>query len=374
MSAPHVVHVFPAFSTGGPEVRTCTLINALGGEFHHTVVALNGDLTGASRLAQASQVNLVTPDVRPTPVNLLAFGRLLRRLDPDLLITYGWGGTDALFAAWLQRIRPILHIEDGFLPDEAHGQKPGRRLARRLAFRLAWALLVPSRTLERIAVDSWRLPASSVRFVPNGIDLSRFAPATPAMREQARAALGIPPSALVVGTVGMLRPDKNHARLMRAFNAACAGTDARLVLVGAGDCRSDLEAQARALGCSDRVVFTGAVIDPAPCYRAFDVFALSSDTEQMPLSVLEAMATGLPVLSTAVGDVKDLLGEQPATCLVSPDDEQAYADSLRTLTSNAELRRTSGERNRRRVADQFGQDVMVQRYREIYLNAIRGLR
>ena len=104
MSAPHVVHVFPAFSTGGPEVRTCTLINALGDEFRHTVVSLNGDTTGASRLAKPDWIRQVVPDVALGPTTLLAFGRQLRHLSPGLLITYGWGGTDALFAALLQRI------------------------------------------------------------------------------------------------------------------------------------------------------------------------------------------------------------------------------------------------------------------------------
>ena len=371
MSAPHVVHVFPAFSTGGPEVRTCTLINALGDQFRHTVVALNGDVTGASRLARPDLVDLITPDVLLKPTTLPAFGRQLRRLGPDLLITYGWGGTDALFAAGLRRIKPVLHIEDGFLPDEAHGQKRARLLARRLAFRLAHALIVPSRTLQRIATTTWGLPERSVRYVPNGIDLSRFAPGTPVTRDQSRATLGISPASMVVGTVAMLRPDKNHARMIRAFCAACAGMDARLVLVGAGECRSDLEALARSLGCADRVIFTGAVTDPAACYRAFDVFALSSDTEQMPLSVLEAMATGLPVMSTDVGDVRDMLGDGAAGFLASRSGTDAYVTVMRSLAVNPDLRQVASEHNRRRVVEQFGQDVMVQRYRDIFLEALR---
>lgn len=372
MSAPHVVHVFPAFSTGGPEVRTCTLMNALGDEFRHTVVALNGDTTGVSRLAHPDWVTLVAPDVVLGPTTLLAFGRQLRRLRPDLLITYGWGGTDALFAAVLQRIKPALHIEDGFLPDEAQGQKPARLMARTLAFRVPRALVVPSRTLERIATNAWRLPPTSVRFIPNGIDLARFSPATPELRDRARASLGIPRSSIVVGTVAMLRPDKNHARMLRAFAAASADLDARLVLVGAGECRADLEAVAQSLGCGDRVVFTGTLTDPASAYRAFDAFALSSDTEQMPLSVLEAMATGLPVMSTDVGDVREMLEDEASGLIVPLDGDEAYVDAMRRLLTNGEMRRSTGERNRRRVVQQFSQDVMVGRYRDIFHETMRG--
>jgi glycosyltransferase involved in cell wall biosynthesis len=372
MTAPHVVHVFPAFSTGGPEVRTCTLINALGDEFRHTVVALNGDTTGVSRLSRPDRITLVPPDVALGPTTLLPFGRQLRHLAPDLLITYGWGGTDALFAALLQRIKRAVHIEDGFLPDEAQGQKPARLVARSLAFRVPHALIVPSRTLERIATSTWRLPAASVRYIPNGIDLDRFVPATPDTRAQARAALGIPLTSTVVGTVAMLRPDKNHARMLRAFSTASAGLDARLVLVGAGDCRPDLEALARSLGCAERVVFTGAITDPAYSYRAFDVFALSSDTEQMPISVLEAMATGLPVMSTDVGDVRDMLGDGAGGVIGPLGDDDAYVTIMRRLMANAELRRSAGESHRRRVAEQFGQDLMVQRYRDAFHEAMRG--
>ena len=372
MSAPHVVHVFPAFSTGGPEVRTCTLINALGDEFRHTVISLNGDTTGTSRLARPERIRQVAPDVALGPTSLLAFGRQVRHLAPDLLITYGWGGTDALFAALLQRIKPTLHIEDGFLPDEAQGQKPARLVARSLAFRVAHSLIVPSRTLERIATSTWRLPAASVRFIPNGIDLARFAPATAETRAKSRGALGIPLTSTVVGTVAMLRPDKNHARMLRAFSTAAAGLDARIVLVGAGDCRPDLEALAQSLGCADRVVFTGAITDPAACYQAFNVFALSSDTEQMPLSVLEAMATGLPVMSTDVGDVRDMLGDEAAGVIAPLDADDAYADIMRALLTNPELRRSAGAGNRRRVVEQFGQDVMVGRYRDIFQEALRG--
>ena len=372
MSAPHVVHVFPAFSTGGPEVRTCTLINALGDEFRHTVVSLNGDTTGASRLARPDRIRQAMPDVALGPTTLLAFGRQLRHLSPELLITYGWGGTDALFAALLQRIKPVLHIEDGFLPDEAQGQKPARLMARSLAFRVPRSLIVPSRTLERIATGTWRLPASSVRFIPNGIDLARFAPATAETRAQSRATLGIPMTSTVIGTVAMLRPDKNHARMLRAFSTASSGLDAWLVFVGAGECRSDLEALAQSLGCGDRVVFTGAVTDPAACYQAFDAFALSSDTEQMPLSVLEAMATGLVVMSTDVGDVRDMLGDEAAGVIAPLDADDAYADIMRALLTNPELRRSAGAGNRRRVVEQFGQDVMVGRYRDIFHETLRG--
>jgi glycosyltransferase involved in cell wall biosynthesis len=134
----------------------------------------------------------------------------------------------------------------------------------------------------------------------------------------------------VIGTVAMLRPDKNHARMLRAFSTASSGQDAWLVLVGAGECRSDLEALAQSRSAAPtRVVFTGPSPDPAACYQAFDAFALSSDTEQMPLSVLEAMATGLRVMSTDVGDVRDMLGDEAAGVI-------APLDAVTTMSTSCE--------------------------------------
>ena len=122
-----------------------------------------------------------------------------------------------------------------------------------------------------------------MHYVPNGIDLDRFAAGE-------RAPTGEP----VIGTITGLRREKNLTRLLRAFRQVADTTPARLIIAGDGSERATLEAQAAELGLGQRVQFTGHLDDPAPLYRSIDVFALSSDTEQMPLSVLEAMAACLP--------------------------------------------------------------------------------
>ena len=194
------------------------------------------------------------------------------------------------------RIARHVHIEDGFGPEERDRQTPRRVLIRRLVLARSTVVL-PSRNLQRIATTIWRLPPARVRYIPNGIDLERFA----AARTRRRAA-NTPP---VIGTVAALRAEKNLARLLRAF--AAVDQPARLVIVGDGPERPALEAWRASLGLAERVEFAGHIDDPAPIYAGFDVFALSSDTEQMPLSVIEAMAAGLPVATTDVGDVRAML-------------------------------------------------------------------
>ena len=149
--------------------------------------------------------------------------------------------------------------------------------------------MLPSRNLVRIATRDLEAAARVIRYVPNGIDLARFA------TDGAQRGAGEP----VIGTVAALREEKNIARLCsRAFALLPSG---RLVIVGDGPERPALEALAASLGVADRVEFAGHHQDTPAFYARFDIFALSSDTEQMPLSVIEAMASGLPVVATDGG-------------------------------------------------------------------------
>jgi glycosyltransferase involved in cell wall biosynthesis len=150
---------------------------------------------------------------------------------------------------------------------------------------------------------------------------------------------------VVIGTVAALRPRKNIARLIRALASACRWVPARLVIVGDGPERPALEALAAAEGIGGKVEFAGHRADPAALYAGFDIFALSSDTEQMPLSVLEAMASGLPVAATDVGDVADMLDAANRRYVVAHEDG-ALADALAALAARSDLRAALGAANR----------------------------
>jgi glycosyltransferase involved in cell wall biosynthesis len=373
---PHLVHVFPAFSTGGPEVRTALLMNAVNGDFRHSVVALNGDFSGHTRLRYPEAVRFVPGPPRGRSAGyLFGLARLLRSLRPDLVLTYGWGGLDAVPAARLGGVRRVLHTEDGFLPDEALGQKWPRLLARRVLLRGAARLVCPSRTLLRIAAGDWWLPPEKVCYIPNGVDCARFAPATPEARDVVRRQFGCSPEEVVVGTVGQLRAEKNHERLLRAFARAAAGRPAKLLLVGDGPLRPELERRAHELGLAGRVVFTGVLTDPAECYRALDVFALSSDTEQMPIAVLEAMATGLPVVSTDVGDVRVMVSPENCRFVVPRGDDERYAAALAGLLADRAVWPALGQANREKCLREYSMETMVRAYVRLYRESLpRGLR
>ncbi len=191
--------------------------------------------------------------------------------------------------------------------------------------------------------------------LPNGVDLARFAAA--GLRE------GVQP--VVIGTVAALRPEKNIARLIRALALLPAAVPARLVIVGDGPERAALEALAAAEGVGGQVEFVGHRTDPAPLYAGFDIFALSSDTEQMPLSVLEAMASGLPVAATDVGDVATMLDAANRPYVVAREDA-ALAAALASLAKRHDLRVALGGANRARAKVEFSEEGMVAAWADLF--------
>jgi glycosyltransferase involved in cell wall biosynthesis len=349
-AAPLIVHVFPGFGVGGAQVRFAAIANHFGDAFRHRVVALDGNLACRHRLRADLAIDFpaIAAPKQATLGNVRAFRRQLKAWRPDLLVTHNWGAIEWAMANLPPLVRH-LHIEDGFGPEERERQLPRRALLRRLVLSRSQVVL-PSRTLERIAATVWRLPRRRLRTIPNGVDLTRFSAAAPQRPADAP---------LVVGTVAALRPEKNLARLLRAF-AMLAGAP-HLVIVGDGPERPALTGLAAALGLQDRVRFIGHVDDPASYYAEFDVFALSSDTEQMPLSVLEAMAAALPVATTDVGDVRSMVA---ATNLpfVRELYESALADALGTLLAAPDLRRRIGSDNRAKARAAFDQAQMFRAY------------
>lgn len=352
MTAPLLLHVFPSFAIGGAQVRFAAVANHFGREYRHAVIAMDGNLACRERLDPGLDVAFPDPGLRKgdTRGNLRRIRAFLRALRPAAMVTSNWGSIEWALANLVPVVRHV-HMEDGFGPDERAGQLPRRVWTRRLALRRSLVML-PSRTLLRIAAEQWRLPPRRLRYVPNGVDLGRFAP-------HGRAWDAVP----TIGTVAALRAEKNLGRLLRAFAAVDA--PARLVVVGDGPERPALERLAAELGIADRVRFAGHVAAPAAEYAGFDLFALSSDTEQMPLSVLEAMAAGLPIAATDVGDVRAMLEDANGPFVVAKDDA-ALAGAMLALLSGPDAARRLGAANRAKAERDYGEAAMFRSYAALF--------
>ena len=355
----HLLHVFPTFAVGGSQMRFAQLVRLHGPRYRHTVIALDGNFDMASRLTDvALDCRTLQFDKRNPVASWRLFGKTLRAITPDVLLTYNWG---AIEWALVNRMGPALHhvhVEDGFGPEEAVTQLRRRVWTRRLALAGAGTTVVlPSRNLERIALDVWSLPKARVRYIPNGVDCARFA-APP------RPAAGGPTA---IGTVASLRREKNIARLIDAFAGIApqrAPGALELIIVGDGAERPALEALARQRAVAGQVRFAGQSNQPETWLAQMDIFALSSDTEQMPLSLLEAMAAGRAVVATDVGDVAQMVSAENQKYVV-PARDADFAAALALLIDDPSARQALGLANQKKARETFDQDVMAARYAQI---------
>ena len=364
----HLLHVFPTFDLGGAQTRVVTLANALGGRYRHTVFALDGKF-GAARLFDAGlRCDLETLALAPSGSlhlgNVMKARGLLRKLRPDLLLTYNWGSIEWALANWLRPICRHIHGEDGFGPDESPLRQLRRRvIMRRIALHRCAHVIVPSHTLYDLATQLWRLSPAQVMYLPNGIDCTRFDRPPDA---GLLAEIGVPDGVPVIGTVAALRPEKNLLRLVTEFAQLPPALGAWLLIVGDGPQRDMLAAAAAQLGIADRVAFAGAVMAPERLIGRFDVFALSSNTEQMPYSVLEAMASGRAIAATDVGDVKRMVAAENAPFVVPADEEHALTTALGALLADEARRTRIGNANRERVRAEYALETMIRRYDALF--------
>lgn len=367
-----VLHLHSSFNPGGKELRCVQLINAFGARAEHTIVSAMPDAMEATRRIMPGirwQAGDRFPSLqgKPTPRRLIGLAGAMA--DYDLVLTYNFGAMDAVLAhtlfAKILRLPPLVHHEDGFNQDEALSLKPSRNWYRRIALGRASALVVCSQRLESIACDVWQQPEAKVHRIPNGIRTAAYA-ARP--RPDALPRVIKREGELWLGTLAGLRPVKNLARLVRAF--ACLPEPWQLVIAGEGPEREAIREEALRLDIAHRVHLPGHVGDPAKVVGLFDLFALSSDSEQFPISVVEAMAAGLAVVSPDVGDVKAMLAQKNRPFVAPSGDEEALAANLARLAGDPALRGAVGDANRALAVAEYDERTMVDRYRAIYAGAM----
>ena len=345
-------------------------MRAFGDRYRHTIVSCDGR-TEAVALARDVELQVLPwePAKGGTPAAIRFARDVLRDVKPDLLLTYNWGAMDTILAARSLGFGALVHHEDGFNADEAERLLPRRNWTRRLALR-SKEVIVPSKKLESIARETWRL--RHVHMIPNGVDARDFSGAGAEESASFRRAHGIAEDAFVVGAVGHLRAVKNFHRLIEAAAGAPwpEGTRPHLVIVGDGEEREALERTAERFA-DLRVTFAGHVEDLVPAYAAFDVFSLSSDSEQQPVSVLEAMAAGVPVAATDVGDVKATLPPEGAEFLSSLEADAAsqLGRAYARLAAAPETREALARAGRKRLAEAYSLDAMVTAYGRVYESA-----
>ncbi len=353
-----LLHVFPSFDVGGAQMRFAALAEGLGAGFHHDVLSLSGSYEASALVPPGAPVALLGPSPRePTLMRRLgAYRAQLAERRPDILLTYNWGAMEVALANRLGRV-PHIHMEDGFGPEETTRQIGRRVWGRRLALGRS-QMAVPSRTLELLALRTWRMDPRRVHHIPNGV-----APRLRSGRTLEELGLDLPSGAPVVVWAGALRPEKNPLRLLRAFGPI--KDEALLLVIGSGPERDALLREAERLELGSSLRLLGRRTEVRDIVMQCQVLALSSDTEQMPLVVLEAMDSGLPVAACDVGDVRRMVAAENRP-FVTPVAVEALTAALRTLVRDAALRARIGAANRRRVREVYTLASMVEAYAALF--------
>jgi glycosyltransferase involved in cell wall biosynthesis len=337
-----VMRIIARLNVGGPAVHVTLLTEYLAPpEFESTLVCGHigpheGDMAylAESRSVQPIYVTELGRELSLLRdlVTLVKLWRLMRQIRPDVVHTHtAKAGFVGRIAAWLARVPVRVHTFHGhvlhgyFSPAKTHLFLWLERLTARLSDRL----ITISPALKDELAHAYRIaPEGKFVVVPLGLELAQYAH-TPRHEGDFRAAFNIPPGAPLVGIVGRFVPIKNHTLFLQmADRVRKTVPNAHFVIVGDGERRAEIETQVDSMGLRETTTFTGWVQDLKPAYSDMDVLVISSDNEGTPVSIIEALAAGVQVVSTAVGGVPDLLRGGEYGRLVPPGDPDALAAAV----------------------------------------------
>ncbi|MGB8543307.1 MAG: glycosyltransferase [Candidatus Acidiferrales bacterium] len=374
-----VLHVLNRFATGGTEHVVLKLVGGLNGAiFEQRLAALRG-MDSAIDQNRIPGGQLLLQGRNDTGFELMLFrlARVMRAYRPHIVHSRNWGAIEAIPAARLAGVPIAIHSEHGYELDMLAGLPTRRRLFRRAAYSMASAVFAVTRELRDFhAHQAWVSP-DRIRVIYNGVDTRRFQP-QPHMRFSLRQKFGLPQSRFIVGTVGRIVDIKDHPTLLRAIEIMLrGGVDAHALIVGSGpelERNQQLVRDSSAL--SGRVTFIGSSDEVPELLNAMDAFALTSISEGMSNTLLEAMASGLPVVVTSVGGNPEVVVEGSTGCLFQPRDAETLASRLALLASQNNLRSSYGAEARERVVTSFGLERMLDDYSQLYLElaARRGIK
>jgi len=368
MRALRIAMIGPSLRGGGLERVMLDLSLALAHRGHTVAVFTVAGLGVFARDYQRAGIQI--HDCQERGFRLRGYPRrLIRALGEfraDLLHAHSGTWLPTALARVLLRGPRLVFTDHGRYPPEPWG----RSLIERWCHRVTERLVCVSGALAEYDRQYLRL-ADLPLVIPNGIDLAPYQSPRDGVRERLRALWGAGPDDVLALAVGRLEPVKRHDRMIEALGRIGREAPAlRLVFAGAGTLESALRSLAATCGVEDRVAFLGFRDDIPDCLRAADLWLSASDTEGLPISLLEGLASGLPVLATDVGGVKETLGSPPAGQVVPPSDVEAMAAALLTLATNPDLRRELATRAASR-ARHYSLDLAVDRYESVYQSAAR---
>ncbi|MFY9329117.1 MAG: glycosyltransferase family 4 protein [Georgfuchsia sp.] len=354
-----IVHTEASCGWGGQEIRILEESKGMIERGHQVTVLCPAESRIHAEAARWGVATEALPIGRKNLAGLLALRRWLKSHEVDVLNTHS--STDswlaALACASINNPPPIVrtrHISAP-IPDNAP--------TRWLYTKATRHIVTTGEALRRELIERNGYPPAMITSVPTGIDPARFAPGD---KQKTRKTLGLDPECQYIGIVATLRSWKGHLYLLDAF-AALNAPGWKLLIVGDGPMRSALETRIAELGISDRAILAGQQKNPEDWLRALDIFCLPSyANEGVPQALVQAMLSGIPVISTAIGAIPEVLTHDINGLIVQQKDSAELASALSALLNDPDRRRTLGLNARAESASRFGRKLMLEKMERIF--------
>jgi sugar transferase (PEP-CTERM/EpsH1 system associated) len=367
-----IMHVLACLGNGGTEFGILKLRDGLGEEhFDHRICTtrkFDGEFVQAHRL---SEILFAAAGSRPGyQFPLFRLRKIFRQYRPHIVHTRNWGGLEAVLAARLAGVPVVIHSEHGYEMSNLNGVPLRQKAFRRLAYSMVNQVFTVTRELrDHHAQQVWIKP-ERIHVIYNGVDTKRYSPSAPS-RELVRREFAIPSKRLVLGSVGRLVSIKDYGTLLQAAERLVQNNvDVHVLLVGLGPEAERLKEQAtHSPALRDRVTFAGSPDRVPELLNGMDIFVLTSLQEGMSNTLLEAMATGLPLVATQVGGNPEVIGEERSEWLFAPGDVQALTERILRLAKDTAMRGLLGSTGRQRALERFSLEGMMQRYSDLYVGA-----
>jgi sugar transferase (PEP-CTERM/EpsH1 system associated) len=363
---PLIVHILFCLDFGGMENGIVNLVNELPREeFRHAIIVLSAASDFRKRITR-EDVLIFELAKRPgkDPLAYIRLYRLLRQHRPALVHTRNIGTLDCALIAWIAGVPVRLHGEHGWDVHDPDGVNRKYTTLRRILEPFVRRFVTVSADLESWLIERVRIPPKKVLRICNGVDTERFRPAIPRKRH-------FPPNCVVVGSVTRFSAIKDPLNLIRAFilvreQLSQGGPDVRLLMAGDGALRGAAEELLVSSGQSAAAWLPGSCSDVTELLHEMHVFVLGSLREGVSNTVLEAMASGLPVIATSVGGNRELVIPGETGTLVAPGDPQLLADAIGAYVRDAQMCSVHGAAARVRAENQYSLNAMLDGYRDLY--------